>query len=172
MSKMSGIGQCCRVQQHAKPDHSGTAMTSPDILNANRVILCHFDSYSAALLFARWGRCMLAPEPLPESAVPMVAPADVTAFHDAEAVKQAAVARYGLNADELVRMDDFDQWMQTDAGPIRVHVLRFSTFEAPAPLIAAHDGVFKPISELRGSAMLELNLLREVFNLVMAGSGR
>lgn len=146
-------------------------MNAPDPLVSNRVILCHFDSYSAALVFAHWGGTLLAPEPLPEAAAPMEAPAGIGPAHDGTAVMQAAVARYGLNGDELVRLDDFDAWMRTDAGPLRVHVLRFTTFEAPAAAIGAHGGTFKHITQLRGHAMIELNLLRSVFNL-MVGGGR
>lgn len=144
-------------------------MKPDDILSANRVILAHFDGYSAALVFARWGRTLLAPQALPESAAPMPAPAESGAAHSAGMVFQATVERYGLNPAELERMDDFDAWMRTDTGPIRIHVLRFTTFAAPAAAIEPHGGVFKPISELRGSAMGELALLRRVFDLIMGG---
>ncbi|MEY8689532.1 MAG: hypothetical protein AB9M53_06585 [Leptothrix sp. (in: b-proteobacteria)] len=66
---------------------------------------------------------------------------------------------------------DFNHWAQTEDGPVRIHLLRFTTFDAPKAAIAAHDGVFKPISELRGSAMNELMLLREVFNLIIGAGG-
>jgi hypothetical protein len=145
-------------------------MQPPTLLSRNRVILSHFDSYSAQLMFARWGKTLLLPEPLPESAVPMQAPAAVDSIYAGDAVMQAAIEQYGLNAAELMRMNDFDAWLQTDTGPIRVHVLRFNTFEPPAEALAPHDGVFKSISELRGSAMIELTLLRQVFNLVVGGS--
>ena len=48
-------------------------------------------------------------------------------------------------------------------------ITRFTTFEAPHEVIAPHDGVFKPISELRRLPMTELTLLRQVFDLVMGG---
>lgn len=147
-------------------------MNIPDILQTNRVILAHFDSYSAALLFTRWGKCLLAPEALPEGATPMSAPAQIGAEHDGVAVMQAAVARYGLNAAELVRMNDFDAWFATEGTPLRVHVLRFTGFEAPAELLESQGASFKPISELRGSAMSELMLLREVFNILVGGAQR
>ena len=102
----------------------------------------------------------------------MEAPAGIGAAHDGDEVMQAAIARYGLNPDELVRMNDFDAWMQTDAGPLRIHVLRFTAFDAPTAAIEPHGGTFKSISELRGSAMVELNLLRQVFNLVVGGGSR
>jgi hypothetical protein len=146
-------------------------MAVPDVLTHNRVILSHFDSYSAALVFARWSKTLLLPESLPADAAPMPAPAEVEAVHAGDAVMHATVERYGLNPAQLARMNDFDAWLQTAAGPVRVHVLRFNTFEAPAPALEPHGGAFKPISELRGCAMVELTLLRQVFNLVI-GSGR
>lgn len=85
---------------------------------------------------------------------------------------QAAVAHYGLNADELVRMEDFDAWFAVEGVPLRVHVLRFTGFEAPAALLEAQGASLKPISELRGSAMSELMLLREVFNILVGGASR
>lgn len=147
-------------------------MSSPQILQANRVILAHFDSYSAALLFARWGKCLLAPEPLPEGAVALPVPEQIDAGHDGEAVLQAAVAALKLKPDEIVRMPEFDAWFMADGQPVRVHVLRFTCFEAPAALLEAQGAVFKPISELRGSAMSELMLLREVFNILVGGAQR
>ncbi|MBI3382194.1 hypothetical protein [Aquabacterium sp.] len=149
-------------------------MNPQDILARNRVILCHFDSYSTALLFARWGgSTLLWPEALPESAKPMAPPEAMAPEQDAQVVKQAVVDRYGLNPAELLHLGDFNHWAQTDAGPVRIHLLRFDTFEAPKAAIAEHGGVFKAISELRGSNMAELLLLREVFNLIVgAGGGR
>lgn len=143
----------------------------PILLSRNRVILSHFDSYSAALMFARWGKTLLLPEPLPESVAPMQAPVEVDAAYAGDAVMHAAIERYGLKASELTRMNDFDAWLQTAAEPIRIHVLRFNTFEAPTLAIEPHGGVFKSISELRGAAMVELTLLRQVFNLLVGGSG-
>lgn len=54
---------------------------------------------------------------------------------------------------------------------LRIHLLRFTTFEAPNAAIEALGGVFKPISELRGSAMSELVLLREMFNRIVGAGG-
>jgi len=144
-------------------------MTDTELLKSNRVILAHFDGYSAALLFARWGKCLLAPEPLPDVAAPIASPIEIGPEYDGAAVMQAAVTRYGLNADEIVHMDDFDAWVAGEGAPIRIHTLRFTCFEAPSGLIEGHGGVFKPISELRGSAMIELNMLRQVFNLLVGG---
>lgn len=148
-------------------------MNAQDILARNRVILAHFDSYSTALVFARWGQTMLWPQALPDSAQPMAAPPEVEPVHAGEVVKQVLIERTGLNPDELLHIDAFRQWAQADDGPVRIHLLRFDTFEAPKAAIEAQGGVFKAISELRGSKMSELVLLREVFNLIIgAGGGR
>ena len=43
-------------------------MSSVDVFVANRVILTHFDSYSTALVFARFGNTLLTPSALPDGA--------------------------------------------------------------------------------------------------------
>ena len=144
-------------------------MDIQNILDHNRVILCHFDSYSAASLFARYGSSVLMPTPLPEGTSASAPPADVSGQHSPDAVMAAVVAQYGLNPAELGYSEGFEEWMTSDAGPIRIHLLRFTTFEAPRAAIEPHGGVFKPISEMRGTPMIELNLLRRAFDLVMNG---
>lgn len=148
-------------------------MESQDnVLVANRVMLVHFDSYSTALVFAKWNDTLLTPAPLPPSAELMSAPAAEVA-DDGDAVKAAAIARLGLNPAEVVRAGDFNHWVSTADGPVRVHLLRFTTFEAPKAALEPHGGVFRPISALRGGAPVELLLAREVFNLIVgAGGGR
>lgn len=147
-------------------------MTTQDIFVHNRVILTHFDSYSTALLFPRWdNNTLLWPEALPASAALMPAPATIAPAHVAHTVKQAVVERCGLNPEELTHVGDFNHWAQTETGPVRIHLLRFTTFDAPKEAIEALGGVFKPMSQLRGSAMSELLLLREVFNLIVGAGG-
>ena len=142
-----------------------------DIQRHHRVILCHFDDYSHALLFPKWAQGMLWPQALPEGAEPMAAPAADIAGHEAATIKQAVVQDTGLNSDELETVEDYQAWFQTPGGPLRVHLLRFNTPDAPKPAIAALGGTFKALSELRGGAMAELLLLREAFTLVGGGKG-
>ncbi len=141
-----------------------------NILDHNRVILCHYDSYSSALLFARYGASVLAPSPLPEGASAMQAVAAPGAHYQPGAALDALALRYGLDAAQLSLVDGFQEWMGSEEGPICIHLARFTTFEAPRDAIEPHGGVFKPISEMRGTAMVELNLLRRVFNLIMGGA--
>ncbi|MDO8767310.1 MAG: hypothetical protein Q7K57_01100 [Burkholderiaceae bacterium] len=144
-------------------------MNMQNILTRNRVILTHFDSYSTALLFPRWDKTLLWPVALPESASPMPAPALIDPIHASEAVRLAVAECCGLNPDELESVGEFNHWAQSPDGPVRIHLLRFTTLDAPKAAIEALGGEFKPMSLLRGSAMSELVLLREVFNLIVGG---
>ncbi len=141
-----------------------------NILDRNRVILCHFDSYSCALLFARYGDSVLAPAPLPEAASDMPTPSDAGAQHTSAAVLDALAARYALDPAQLKIDDDFQAWLSDDSGPIRIHLARFIGLDAPHAAIEPLGGVFKPISQMRGMPVSELNLMRQVFNLIMGGS--
>jgi len=150
-----------------------SAVSDADLTSTNRVMLAHFDSYSTALVFAKWGDTLLYPAALPEGATLGPGPDTVGPANDIDAVMAETVARLSLNAAEMRPARDFNHWADTEAGPVRIHLLRFDTFEAPKDLIAPHGGVFKPISELRGSDRTELLLAREVFNLIIgAGGGR
>ena len=144
-------------------------MDSANIFDHNRVILCHFDSYSAASLFARYGLSVLAPTPLPEGASAIAAPANITEQYAPDAVMEALIAQYGFALAELTHADGFQEWMISASGPIRIHLVRFTTLDAPRAMIEPHGGLFKPISEMRGTPMIELNLLRRAFDLVMSG---
>ncbi|MDT7835635.1 hypothetical protein [Aquabacterium sp. OR-4] len=149
-----------------------TTTTAPatDLLLRNRAILCHFDSYSTALVFAHWpGGSLLWPGPLPEGA----APAEGDLPNDAEAVRQAAMAQLGLLDDDVVVSPKFIESVRAaDGSMVRVHLLRFTTQDAPKPLLEAAGAIFKPLPQLRGAAPVELGLLREVFNLIIGGNGR
>lgn len=141
-----------------------------EVLESNRVILCHFDTYSTALLFARYGGTVLAPSSLPQGCDAVAAPEDVAERHSPAAALSALVERFELDAKELDIVERFQQWNDGPSGPIRIHLARFNTFEAPRKALEPQGGVFKPISEMRGLAMTELNLLRQAFNLIMGGA--
>ncbi len=143
-------------------------MSNP-IFDHNRVISCHFDSYSCALVFARYGASILAPAPLPESAAPMTGPDEVTEQYNPGVVSEALVAQFALNPAQFNLDEAFDAWMTSDSGPIRIHLVRFTTLDAPHSVIEPAGGVFKPISEMRKMPMIELNLMRQIFNQIMGG---
>ena len=140
-----------------------------EIFRQNRIILCHFDTYSTALLFARQGTSVLLPEPLPDDASALANSPPAGPQHHPEKVLLACTERYGLDASQLRPVADFQEWMDSSSGPVRVHLAQFTTQDAPHDAIHPHDAVFKPISQMRGTAMTELNLLRRAFNLFMGG---
>lgn len=144
--------------------------TATGLLSRNRVILCHFDDYSHALLFPRWAHGMLWPLALPEGAEALGSPPEPQpAAIDSAALIAAVLQGSELNPDDVEEVAAFQPWFQTTEGPLRVHLLRFTTPDAPKPAIAAMGGSFKALSELRGSNMAELLLLREAFALVAGG---
>lgn len=144
--------------------------TLADIASHHRVILCHFDDYSHALVFPRWAHGMLWPQALPEGAQALSSPPEQQpAAIDSAALITAVLQGSDLNPDDIEEVTAFQPWFQTPDGPLRVHLLRFTTPDAPKPAIAAMGGSFKPLSELRGGNMAELLLLREAFGLVAGG---
>lgn len=140
-------------------------MSNHDMLTRNRVILCHFDSYSHALLFPRWAHGMLWPAGLPEGTEPMPAPVEPLTGFEGAPLKQALVDATGLNPDELAETEGFVAWFLAPDGPLRVHLLHFTTPDAPKPAIEALGGRFMAMSQLRGTDMTELLLLRQAFGL-------
>ncbi|MDO9010073.1 MAG: fumarylacetoacetate hydrolase family protein, partial [Thiobacillus sp.] len=57
------------------------------------------------------------------------------------------------------------------SGPIRIHLVRFTTLDAPRQAIEPLGGVFKPISEMRGLPMVELFPGDLIFTGTPAGVG-
>lgn len=144
-------------------------MNTANILEHNRVILCHFDSYSAALNFARYGDSVLAPAPMSAQASAIAAPESADEHYSPAPVVDALAAQYGLDAGQLRIDHDFQAWLSDNSIPVRIHLVRFTTFEAPHAAIEPMGGIFKPISGMRGMPPLELNLMRQVFNQIIGG---
>ena len=144
-------------------------MPTPSIFQHHRMILCHFDSYSTALRFARFGDSVMIPTPLPEQVSLTTASAD-TDDHPPAAVLDAVLTRLGIPPARVELDHRFNASLSSDRGRIHIHLARFMDFDAPHASIEAHGGVFKPLSELRRLPLMELNLLRDIFNLIM-GNG-
>ena len=142
-------------------------MPASGLLERKRLIFCHFDSYSTALRFVRINDSVMLPAPLPEN-TSMVATPTETGDTPTD-VLHAVLEKLNINPSQIDLDDGFEAWLSTDTGPIQIHLARFTTFEAPHEAIAPHDGVFKPISELRRLPTTELALLRQVFDLILGG---
>jgi hypothetical protein len=142
-------------------------MNEQTIFEHNRVILYHFDTYSTALLFARYGNSILAPLPLAETASAIPAPDEIDARHSPGLVLDAVVSKYGFDPAQLGLNEKTQAWMSCNNSPVCIHFIPFNTLDAPK--LAIEPGIFKPISDMRGLPMTELNLLRQVFNQIMSG---
>ena len=142
--------------------------STSELFERNRVILCHFDSYSALLLFARFGRTLLLPGPAHEGAQPAAAPEDMSAYAP-EVVIRAVAERFGLEDAALTSMPQFDAWLESRTGPIRVHLLRVKSFAPPQEQVERAGGKWRPVSELRGIAPFELGYARNIFDIIMGG---
>jgi hypothetical protein len=143
------------------------------ILQTNRVILCHFDSYSTALLFARWSDgSLLAPGPLPAAAALIEDPQPLPTDQRPEIITEAAITALGIGQTALKYLTDYVARVHSEAGTIPIHLLRFTTLDAPAERIAPHGGVFRHMSALRSADKLELALIRIAFDLMMSGGGK
>ena len=121
-------------------------------------------------MFPLWAHGLLWPQALPESAQALSSPPEPqpAAIHSA-ALIAAVLQGSDLNPDDIEEVTTFQPWFQTPEGHLRVHLLRFTTPDAPKPAIAPLGGSFKALSELRGGDMAELLLLRVAFGLVAGG---
>ena len=103
-------------------------MSKTELLSRNRVILCHFDDYSHALVFPRWAHGMLWPQALPEGAQALSSPPEPQpAAIDSAALITTVLQGSDLNTDDIEEVTAFQPWFQTPEGPLRVHLLRFTT---------------------------------------------
>ena len=118
---------------------------------------------------------MLWPQALPEGRdTPAPRPPEIGPEYAADAVRDAVVAGCGLIEDELTMVSDFNHWVQTDDAPgAHPSAALHHPGRPPRPSWTPQAPCSKPISELRGTAMSELLMLRAVFEMIIgAGGGR
>lgn len=129
-------------------------MPTTEMLEQGRVILCHFNSYSVMLQFARFGASILFPE----------LPSEV---QSPESLGRCLAERLGLAPEQLEHDPAFEEWLGTPPDAARVHLFRVRTVEPPAESLELNGGTWRQLSELRGIARHELGYARRVFELNM-----
>ena len=107
----------------------------------DRVILCHFNSYSVMLQLARFGSTILLP--VPAGGMGLVA------------------EQLGIAPAELVHLPELG------ADDARVRLYRVQTVDPPIEPLEKLGGKWRQLSELRGLAQSELGHARHVFDLIM-----
>lgn len=125
-----------------------------DSLAQDRVILCHFNSYSVMLQLARFGPTILFPGLPPEVQGP-------------EALGHWLSERLALDPRELTHEPAFEAWLGTPPSAARVHLYRVRSVEPPREQLESCEGRWRQLSELRGIARHELDYAKRVFDLIM-----
>lgn len=150
------------------------------LLARHRVILCHFDTYSTALLFVRWSHgSLLAPTALPSSAMVNTVAGVPPPWQSHEAMDtlcspadiMGVLQAMGVETNSVKYIPAFAAWANSEHGPVRIHLCCYTTLDAPKHDIATLGGEFRHMSALRAADRQELLLLRQVFDLMMAGGG-
>lgn len=133
-----------------------------------RLILAHKQKTSARVRFLRLPHGMLAFEPLPalsvveeegqgEPAVP---------YHPATGLRLAE-QRLGLDSGSLKPEAEFHATVQAPGGPITVLLAALDYVDPPFAAAEAAGGRFIAITEARGCAPVELELLRRAYTAML-----
>lgn len=149
-------------------------MNPDSLLDGHRVILYHKQHTSARTLFVRFadgGVCV--PEPLPPLASVLAEddPAgelSPLAVHPAS-LAQALCRHLGLAADAVEIDAEFMARVDTPGQPLTVHLGRLKAMDPPRAEFAARGGRFCALTELRGQAPAEMELLRRAYQAILGG---
>jgi hypothetical protein len=129
-----------------------------------RLLCFHKQGTSARTRFVRWPHGMLAFAPLPaDSTLQKSAPAR---RHPADLLRSAA-QRLGLPDAALAAMTEFDAALATPHGEIPVLLIQFTTLDPPFAAVEALGGKFIAITEARDCPSVELQLLRNAYEILI-----
>ncbi len=139
-----------------------------------RVIAYHKQATSARTLFLRHadgGVC--APEPLPPLASVLdedATPAGTSAIALHPASLALALCRYlGMPPDSIEVDAEFAERVDIPGHPLTVYLARFKAMDPPREELAASGAKFCALTELRGRAPAEMELLRRAYQAVLGG---
>lgn len=135
-----------------------------------RLILVHKQKTSARVRFLRFAHGLCAFTPLPALSVVEdedAAPAKPQVAHHPSAWLRACETRLGLDVGSLKAEAEFQATVQTPGGPVSVHLASLDYVDPPFAEVAAAGGRFVAITEARGCAPVELELLRRAYAALM-----
>jgi hypothetical protein len=145
-------------------------LTVPDLPADLRLILAHKQRTSARLRFLRFPHGMCAFAPLPTlSVVEEAGEGEPAVAYHPNAWLRAAERRLGLDSGALKAETDFHAVVQTPAGPVTVQLASFETVDPPFAEAEALGGHFVAITEARGCAPAEMELLRRAYAAMLGG---
>jgi len=135
-----------------------------------RLILAHKQKTSARLRFLRFEHGMCAFTPLPTlSVVEEEGEHDPPIAYHPNAWLRAAEERFGLDRGALKAETEFHATVQTPEGPVTVHLASFDTVDPPFEEAQSLGGRFVAITEARGCAAAEMELLRRAYVAMLGG---
>jgi len=135
-----------------------------------RLILAHKQKTSARLRFLRFEHGMCAFTPLPKlSLVEEEGEAEPPVAYHPNAWLRAAEQRFGLDSGALRAETEFHATVQTPDGQVTVHLASFETVDPPFEEAEALGGKFVAITEARGCAPAEMELLRRAYAAMLGG---
>jgi hypothetical protein len=144
---------------------------APDTFGGARLIFAHKHPTSARLRFVRFehGMCGFIPFPAeaslcPDEEVPESPVVTLPSVHLAEAER-----RLGLPSGGLKIEPEFRQCVDVGDACVEVHLAMFTAMDPPFETIAGAGGRFVAITEARGCAQIELELLRKAYEAVLGG---
>lgn len=133
-----------------------------------RLILAHKQKTSARLRFLRLPHGICAFGPLPAlSVLEEEGEGEPAVAYHPSAWLRAAEARLGLATGSLKPEPEFHAIVQTPAGPVTVQLAELDCIDPPFAEAAAIGGSFVAITEARGCAPVELELLRRAYAVLL-----
>ena len=142
-------------------------MTSSPFPADLRLLLAHKQKTSARVRFLRFPHGLTAFQPLPAlSTVFEDPPASRVEMHPGTYLRSAE-AQLGLAAGSLALEAEFSACVDTPDGPIRVRLATFTSIDPPFVAAERLGGRFIAITEARGCAPAELDLLRQAYTALM-----
>jgi hypothetical protein len=132
-----------------------------------RLLLAHKQKTSARVRFLRFPHGLSAFQALPTlSSVQEDPPASRVETHPSLYLR-GAEKELGLDAGSLALEAEFDACVATPDGPIRVRLATFTSIDPPFAAVESLGARFIAITEARGCAPAELDLLRLAYTVLM-----
>ena len=142
-------------------------------MTQNRLIFYHKQHTSARLRFLKFASgSICAPDPLPElsqlldSTINRYDEDDNIVTHPARLLHEAS-DRLGLDIESLKVQGGYHARVDTSNGTVQVYLTELTTMDPPFDRASDIDAEFIELTQARGLAVVELELLRLAYEYVM-----
>lgn len=139
-------------------------------MNKARLIMIHKQDGSARLRFLKLsygGVCGFSPIPTLAQILEQPQAGKLT-LHPAQLVKEAEVY-LGLSPGDLEVVGEYQVFVDVADGPMQIFLARFTSIDPPFVAAQKRGAEFIELPQARNLSRIELELLREVYTLVIGG---